>query len=312
MPADVKVQDFNPDNVMMHEQPDGTLLNEFNAPILQGVLENSKIMQLGKFQEMNGKSEKKFNYFADKPGAYWVGEGRKIQTSKPTMVQASMRAHKLGVILVVSREYLNYTYRQFFEALKPQIVEAFYKKFDEAGILNVDNPFAQSVEQSVGKTGNVVSGPINFDNLLALEDAMLADDFEPNAFISKNQNKTALRGAIDADTKEPLYDRRANTIDGVQTVDLKSKSMPAGTIYAGDFDQLFYGIPYNISYEISKDAQLSTITNEDGTPVNLYEQELIALRATMDVAMLIGNDNAFAKLAPAAASEPSEPSEPTV
>ena len=33
--------------------------------------------------------------------------------------------------------------------MKPQIAEQFYKKFDEAGLLNVDNPFAQSVEQSV-------------------------------------------------------------------------------------------------------------------------------------------------------------------
>lgn len=60
-----------------------------------------------------------------------------------------MRSHKLGVIVVASREFLNYTYSQFFEAMKPQIAEQFYKKFDEAGLLNVDNPFAQSVEQSV-------------------------------------------------------------------------------------------------------------------------------------------------------------------
>ena len=75
--ADVKVQTFNPDNVMMHEMKDGTLLNDFNEPILLDVLQNSKVMQLGQYQDMNGKSEKKFTYWADKPGAYWVGEGRK-------------------------------------------------------------------------------------------------------------------------------------------------------------------------------------------------------------------------------------------
>lgn len=293
---DTPPQDFNPDNVLMHEQPDGTLLNQFNAPILQDVLENSKVMQLGKFQDMGGNSEKSFSFWADKPGAYWVGEGEKIQTSKPTHVEATMRSHKLGVILLASREYLNYTYSDFFEAMKPQIAEAFRKKFDNAGILNVENPFEQSIDTAAIESGNVVTGGISYNNLLELEDVLLEGDVEANGFISKAQNKTALRQARDEVTGESIYDRSSNTIDGIQAVDLKSSDLPKGTIYAGDFDHLYYGIPYNISYEISTQAQLSTIQNADGSPVNLYEQELIALRATMDVALLIAKDDAFAKL----------------
>lgn len=293
---DTPPQDFNPDNVLMHEQPDGTLLNQFNAPILQDVLENSKVMQLGKFQDMGGNSEKSFSFWADKPGAYWVGEGEKIQTSKPTHVEATMRSHKLGVILLASREYLNYTYSDFFEAMKPQIAEAFRKKFDNAGILNVENPFEQSIDTAAIESGNLVTGGISYNNLLELEDVLLEGDVEANGFISKAQNKTALRQARDEVTGESIYDRSSNTIDGIQAVDLKSSDLPKGTIYAGDFDHLYYGIPYNISYEISTQAQLSTIQNADGSPVNLYEQELIALRATMDVALLIAKDDAFAKL----------------
>lgn len=290
------VQTFNPDHVLMHEQPDGTLLNQFNAPILQEVLQDSKIMQLGKFQDMGGNSEKSFSFWADRPGAYWVGEGEKIQTSKPTHVEATMRSHKLGVILLASREYLNYTYSQFFEAMKPQIAEAFRKKFDAAGILGVENPFDQSIDASTVAAGNVVTGGIDYNNLIALQDTLLDDDVEANGFISKAQNKSALRQAVDATTGEALYDRQSNTIDGIQAVDLKNADMPKGTLYAGDFDHLYYGIPYNINYEISTQAQLSTIQNADGSPVNLYEQELIAIRATMDVAMLITKDDAFAKL----------------
>ena len=59
---------------------------------------------------------------------------------------------------------------------------------------------------------------------------------------------------------------------------------------------MYYGIPYGMSYKVSEEAQLSTLTNEDGTPVNLFEQELVALRVTMDVAFMIVKDNAFAKL----------------
>lgn len=294
--ADVKPQVFNPDHVMMHEHKEGELLNDFNQPILLDILQNSKIMQLGKYEDMNGKSEKEFTYWADKPGAYWVGEGQKIRTTKPSLVSAKMRSHKLGVIVVASREFLNYTYSQFFEAMKPQIAEQFYKKFDEAGLLNVDNPFAQSVEQSVKTSGNVVNGPITLENVLSLEDELLEHDVEANAFLSKTQNRTALRGVRDENTNESYYDRSSNTLDGLPVVDLKSDEIKKGDLYAGDFNKMFYGIPYNMSYKISEDGQLSTMQNKDGSPVNLFEQELIALRVTMDVAFHIADDNAFAKL----------------
>ena len=306
--ADVKPQVFNPDHVMMHEHKEGELLNDFNQPILLDILQNSKIMQLGKYEDMGGKSEKEFTYWADKPGAYWVGEGQKIRTTKPSLVSAKMRSHKLGVIVVASREFLNYTYSQFFEAMKPQIAEQFYKKFDEAGLLNVDNPFAQSVEQSVKTSGNVVNGPITLENVLALEDELLEHDVEANAFLSKTQNRTALRGVRDENTKESYYDRSSNTLDGLPVVDLKSDEIKKGDLYAGDFNKMFYGIPYNMSYKISEDGQLSTVQNEDGSPVNLFEQELIALRVTMDVAFHIADDNAFAKLdaTESSASQPTE------
>lgn len=295
-------QTFNPDNVMMSEALDGTLLGEFNTPILEEVLENSKVFQLGVVQDMAGQQEKSFTFWADKPGAYWVGEGQKIQTTKPSIIEASMRARKVATIVVASREYLNYTYRQFFEAMRPKIAEAFYKKVDEAAILGVDNPFENSVDAAAVAAGNVVEGGITGENIIELQDILLEGDVEPNGFVSKTQNKTALRQAVDAQGNV-LYDRSANSIDGIQAVDLKSSEMAKGTLYAGDFDKLFYGIPYNISYKISEEGQLSTITNADGSPVNLFEQELIALRVTMDVATLIAQEDAFAKLAPAADPE---------
>lgn len=309
--ADVKPQTFNPQHVMMHEVKEGELLNDFNQPILLDVLQNSKIMRLGKFEDMAGKSEKEFTYWADKPGAYWVGEGQKIRTTKPSLVSAKMRSHKLGVIVVASREFLNYTYAQFFEAMKPQIAEQFYKKFDEAGLLNVDNPFQQSVAQSVQTSGNLVQGAINEDNILKLEDVLLEHDVEANAIVSKRQNRTALREIRNEVTKESLYDRSSNTLDGLPVVDLKSDELKKGELYAGDFDKMFYGIPYNMSYKISEDGQLSTVQNQDGSPVNLFEQELIALRVTMDVAFHIADDNAFAKL-DATESSASQPASETV
>lgn len=297
----VKRQNFNPDNVMLYQAKDGSIPEKYNRLIVEDVIQNSKVMQLGKFEQMDGQ-EKKFEFMTKGPGAYWVGEGQKIQTDKPTLAKATMRAHKLGVIVVASREYLKYSVSDFFAQMQPKIAEAFYKKFDEAAILNKDNPFTQSIDQSATTANNVVKDAISYNSILSLEDAVLAHDLEPNAFISKRQNRTALRGAVKTENgvAKELFDRQAYTLDGLPIVDLKSDELKKDILYTGDFNYLYYGIPYGITYAISTEGQLSTITNEDGTPVNLFEQELIALRATMDVGMMIVKDEAFARLEPKA------------
>ncbi len=289
-------QTWNPDNVTVFEHKDGTIPDKYNDLILKDVMEGSKVMQLAKYEEMDSK-EKKFEYFAKGPGAYWVGEGEKIKTSKPQWLTAKMVAKKLGVIVPCSRELLHYKVSDFFDKMKPKIAEAFYKKFDEAVIMNMDNPFPQSLEESIMESGNSISTGLTYDNILALEDILSDGDFDVNAFISTKKNRSTLRNVQKIENGvvvETLYDRVNNTLDGYPVVDLKS--LEKGTLYAGDFDYMYYGIPYGMSYKISEEAQLSTLTNEDGTPVNLFEQELVALRVTMDVAFMIVKDNAFAKL----------------
>ncbi len=289
-------QTWNPDKVTVLEHKDGTIPEKYQNMILKEVMENSKVMQLAKYEEMDSK-EKKFEYFAKGPGAYWVGEGEKIKTSKAQWLQVKMVAKKLGVIIPCSREFLHYKMSDFFEVMKPKIAEAFYKKFDAAAILDVENPFLHAVEKSVKASGNVIDGALNYDNILEMEDLLTDEDYDVNAFISTKKNRSTLRNTHRIENGvivESLYDRSANTLDGQPVADLKA--LDKGTIYAGDFDYMYYGIPYGMSYKISEEAQLSTLTNEDGTPVNLYEQELVALRVTMDVGFMIVKDEAFAKL----------------
>ena len=289
-------QTFDPDNVTMYEHKDGTIPEKYNKLILKEVMNGSKVMQLAKYEEMDSK-EKKFEYFAKGPGAYWVGEGEKIQTSKPQWMQATMVAKKLGVIVPCSREFLHYKMSDFFEEMRPKIAEAFYKKFDDAAILNVENPFPQSVDESAMAAGNLISGGITYDNILAMEDALNNEDYDVNAFISTKRNRSTLRNVHKIENGvivESMYDRGANTIDGLPVADLKG--LEKGNLYAGDFDYMYYGIPFGMSYKIDESAQLSTLKNADDTPVNLFEQELAALRVTMDVAFMIVKDEAFAKL----------------
>lgn len=289
------VQTFNPDKVLVSEKKDGTFTKKMTDIIMKDVAENSVVMQLGQYHEMDGLQEKTVYVQTDGVSAYWVNETEKIKTDKPEVVPVTLKAHKLGIILVASREALNYTWEKFFEDMKPQIVEAFHTKIDEAGLLGHETPFANSVAKSAKDSSQVVVGPINYENLLKLEDKLYEADINPNAFVSKIQNRSALRESRDGD-KKTIYDKANNTIDGITTVDLKSKQFKKGDLLAGDFDSLIYGVPYNINFKISEEGQISTMKNSDGTPINLFEQEMVAVRVTMDIAVMVTKANAFAKL----------------
>lgn len=293
------VQTFNPAKVLVSEKTDGTLYKEFTDIIMKEVAENSIVMQLGKYHEMDGKQEKTVYVQTDGVSAYWVNETEKIKTDKPEIVPVQLRAKKLGIILVASREVLNYTWEKFFEDMKPQIVEAFYTKIDEAGLLGHETPFANSVAKAAKDSSKVIGGPVTYENILKLEDKLLDDDVEFNAFVSRVSNRSALRDARDGD-KKTIYDKETNKLDGTVVVDMKSKQFKKGDLLAGNFDNLIYGVPYNINYKISEEGQISTIQNADGTPINLFEQEMVAIRCTMDIAVMITKANAFAKLTDAA------------
>nr|DAQ72523.1 MAG TPA: Major capsid protein [Caudoviricetes sp.] len=289
------VQTFNPAKVLVSQKPDGTLHKEFTDIIMKEVAQNSIVMQLGKYHEMDGKQEKTVHVQTDGVSAYWVNETETIKTDKPEIVPVTLRAHKLGIILLASREALNYTWEKFFEDMKPQIVEAFYTKIDEAGLLGHETPFANSVAKAAKDASKVIGGPVTYENILKLEDKLLDDDIEINAFVSRVSNRSALRDARDGD-KKTIYDKDTNKLDGTVVVDMKSKQFKKGDLLAGDFDNLIYGVPYNINYKISEEGQITTVKNADGTPVNLFEQEMIAIRCTMDIAVMITKTNAFAKL----------------
>nr|DAI55771.1 MAG TPA: Major capsid protein [Caudoviricetes sp.] len=289
------VQTFNPAKVLVSQKPDGTLHKEFTDIIMKEVAQNSIVMQLGKYHEMDGKQEKTVHVQTDGVSAYWVNETETIKTDKPEIVPVTLRAHKLGIILLASREALNYTWEKFFEDMKPQIVEAFYTKIDEAGLLGHETPFANSVAKAAKDASKVIGGPVTYENILKLEDKLLDDDIEINAFVSRVSNRSALRDARDGD-KKTIFDKDTNKLDGTVVVDMKSKQFKKGDLLAGDFDNLIYGVPYNINYKISEEGQITTVKNADGTPVNLFEQEMIAIRCTMDIAVMITKTNAFAKL----------------
>lgn len=299
---------FNPDNVLLSDMKTGDVPAEQAELILKKVVDQSIVTKLAKYEPMNAL-RKKFNYLAEGPGAYWVNEGEVIKTSKSKWLQIEMEAHKLGVIIPVSKESLKYSVTDFFNLHKKEIQDAFQIKFDKSVLFGgTDSPFPKgiSVFERATTEGNIVEQTTSpyqdINNLMALiEDANL----EPQAVATTRRYNKELRGAMDT-RGLPIFNgpRDGVTPDvlGLPIVYGNGKSWEKDKAVAivGDFDNLYYGIPQGIEYSISEDATLTSIVGENDKPINLFERDLIALKATMYVAFLTVKADAFAALKPKA------------
>lgn len=297
---------FNPNNVLLQDAKTGTIPTEQGTLVMKEFMTNSVVAQLATYEPMS-KPKKEFTYLSGGPGAYWVGEAERIQTSKAEWLKATMETKKLGVIIPVSKEFLRYSVAGFFNEIKPAIAEAFYTKFDQAALFGVNSPYAAgtSVFERINTSGNKIARGstanlyTDLNGLMALvEDG----DHDVNGFTTTRRFRQRLRGAVDSQNKPIFNDTVAGTPNQVLGlpvgyVDGKAWDYTKAELLTGDWKYARYGILQNIEYAISEDATLTTIT-ADGGPVNLFERDMFALRATMHIGFMTLKDDAFAALTP--------------
>jgi len=300
-------QTFNPDNVMMSDAMTGNVPKQYSTEVIGEVVQQSAIMQQAKFEEMTSL-EKEITYITEGPGAYWVDEGERIQTSKPTWVKANIRAKKLAVILPVSKEFLRYNMPTFFEQMRPQIAQAFYTKFDQAALFGTGSPF--------GANNNILTAATNAGNTVALDGSaplypqlngllgLIEDnELDPDGLVTVRSLKSTFRGALDS-TGRPLFTKGDGTAPDdmiglpLSYVSGKSFDKTKASIIAGNWNMARFGIPQDMEYSISTDASLSTLVDQDGKELNLFERDMVALRVTMHVAFAVLNEDAFSVLTP--------------
>lgn len=296
-------QTFNPDKVMLSDSLGTDISNEkFTAEFVKDLVAVSKTIQLGERIEMGNQLIKRVAHVdGELTDAYFVGEGQKIGVAKVGKKDYTLETKKIAVILPVTDEFLTYTWTQYFEQVKPLIVDKFNKMIDGAVFLGLHgNPFGANVQAAATAASNDVEGKLTFDKLLEVE---ALTDKDPNAVVGHRSVNRILRGAFDENTKTYLYDRDANTLDGIPYHELKladGQTYPDNKILVGDFKGIKYGVPRGTSlrFRISGDATLSKVQNSgtDTGDVHLFEQDMHALRAVFEIAVAIPNNESFATL----------------
>ncbi len=286
------------------------------AQEIQGlVARGSTALRMGKTTQMKS-DKKKVPVMAEGPGAYWVGEGERIKTSKAMWIFPELEAKKLAVIIPVTKEKMEDSTQDVFEELKPMIAESFYAAIDAAALFGTGSPFAKNAFAAAVAADQIIVIGANKTLDLDVSDtmALVEKNCDVNGFAAHYGIKNDLRKMRDSngnaayvpgtDTStfysEPIEFSRNNAWD-------KEKA----EVIAGDWNKLLIGVRDDIEYEVLREATLQNTVDADGKPLSLAEQDMVAIKATMRIAVLPIKDDAFAVLAPKdyGKEEPTTPSE---
>ncbi len=288
---------------VLKDELQGFVPVEQATEIMKEVARGSSILRLSKVSNMESET-KKIPVMTEGPGAYWVGEGERIKTSKAGWIYPELKAKKLAVIIPVTKEKLNDTTISVFEELKEPIAEAFYKAIDSAALFGTNTPFEKNIMNCVETASSKVELGTNGTLDLDVSDAMgKVEDagYDVNGFVAKIGIKNSLRKLRDTNGNQ-LY---AEGVNGKELYSLPIEFSRNGAwdkskaeIIGGDWDKSLVGIREGIEYEILKEATLEGTNWTDNKPLSLAEQDMIAIKATMRLAFLPIKDEAFCAVVP--------------
>ncbi|MDD3415489.1 MAG: phage major capsid protein [Lachnospiraceae bacterium] len=293
------------DTVYLKDELSGSVPEDLSKDIIKDVARGSSVLRLSKSVPMTSDT-KTVPVMTDGVGAYWVGEGQRIGVSKAQWIYPKLESKKLAVIVPCTKEKLEDSIFDVFGELKESIAEAFYTAIDSACLFGTDSPFATNVLKSATDSENLIVLGTGASLDLDVSDAMaLVEDSgtDVNGFTAHYGIKNSLRKLRDANgnalfvpgtDQNELY---SNPIDFSRN---NAWDKTKAEIIAGDWDKSLVGVRDGITYEILKEATLQGTVDEDGKPISLAEQDLIAIKATMRIAYLVVKDEAFAAVTPKA------------
>lgn len=276
------------------------LPSDISAEILQKVQEESAIMRLARKITLPGRGVT-IPVVAGDPTAAWVAETASKPVSNGTPATKLMSAYKIAVIETFSKEFVR-DIPQLYDALVRRLPAALAKIFDGTIIGAVANPigntnfdtFAACTKQSILTSGadTTYGGLVAADTDIAEHGGML------NGFALSPAARGILLAAVDGNDR-PLFinsvaEGAIPQILGAPVYFNRAlyKAGTAGTApeivgIAGDWTQAMYGTVNGVEISMTDTA---TVVDSDSNQINLWQQNMIAVRAEIEVGFRANTD----------------------
>ena len=272
------------------------LPNEISSEILQKTVGESIVMRLARQIALPGRGTQ-IPVITGDPTATWVSETGSKAVANPTLSKKIMQAHKLAVIVPFSNEFRRDA-AALYDALISRLPGALAKEFDKTVFFGPYSGSLANFDNFSGVTAQSLSSSV-YGGLVAADGDIAAAGGVMNGIILSPQGKSVLLGALDGEYR-PLF----NTVaEGGITRVLGADTYVTGAAYkagtsgtsatpdvigiAGDWSHALYGTVEGVRIDYSADA---TLTLADSSTVNLFQQNMFAVRAEIEVGFVAETD----------------------
>lgn len=268
------------------------LPNSVASEILAKTQEQSAVMQLARQIYLPGNGAQ-IPVITSDPEAEWVSETGVKPVSNPGIDKKVMQAHKLAVLVPFSNEF-----RRDAAALYDAIVErlplALAKKFDETVFFGPASGSLANFDNLTGATAQSLQSSV-YGGFVAADTDIAEQGGVMNGIILSPQGKGKVLGALDGQNR-PIFNDVASDgvprILGARTL-VEAAAYKAGTAgtagtpdvigFAGDWSKALYGLVEGLKIDYSSDATLVAGSGTGTYTINLFQQNMFAVRAEIEV-----------------------------
>lgn len=274
--------------------------------IIQGVVENSAVLQRGRRLANMTARQSKMRVLDLLPVAYFVnGEAGTKQLTKMAWDKKVIYAEEIAVIIPISEEVLDDADYDIWGEAKPRLIEAFGQKIDGAVLFGVEKPstWRSDIVTTATAAGAVVtSGTVGtqhdlYDDIMAeggVISKIEASGYDPNGYLADLSLRAKLRGLRntqgDPIFKSDIQSGSRYSLDGAPMYFPKNGAWDKAKaeLIAGDFSQLVYSIRQDITFKVFTEGVIQDPSTGD-ILYNLMQNDMVALRAVMRLGWEIPN-----------------------
>jgi HK97 family phage major capsid protein len=231
--------------------------------------------------------------------AAWVAESAEKPVSHATVSSKSMTPYKLAVIETFSMEFRR-DLPALYGELARRLPGALAKKFDDT-VLAGTAP-GSGFDVLTAAPTLVVDGTSTYADLAAVFNAVAAAGGNLSHWLGSPTFEGLLLSQVASDGR-PLFipdattSGRVGSIFGRPVYSTAATLTTGNTAVAGDFaNSAIYGTVEGVQVDVSDQATV----NDGGTQVNLWQRNMFAVRAEIEVGFITRNVNHFVQIDAAA------------
>ena len=269
------------------------LPQEMRDDFITSMTEGSAVMQLANRMVIPGAGVK-MNIVTGDPVPAWTDESTEKPVSEPSFANKTMVPYTLAVIVPFSNQFRR-DLSSLYDAVISRIPNALGRAFDQT-VLFGDAPGENF--DTLKNADAVAIDTGTYDAVVGVMTSLATAGGSLNGFIMSPQANGVIMTARNesGDIEFPGYAPGGNLLD-VRTITrqhaYKAGTSAANTLgFAGDWSQAYYGIVEDVKLEYATEATLNDGTNT----INLFQRNMFAVRAEMEVGFVVKDDDYFKRL----------------